>query len=216
MRKLAVAIAAGGASIRLGSPKPFVELGGARLLDYALDYAFNASDEVYLLARDSDLFPPSVFIGGKAPRVIIDDDRGTPPDRIAGSLRRIRSDLVFLMGCDMPFLDPCLPQLLLSRIGDHGAAVPAWRNGYIEPLAAVYSIPMIPEGRGIGSMRDLCGAMDPVFVGMEEAQVPPWTFLNINTREDLSSAERLLKLFLSRRSSCGRSNIPRCPTSRCR
>jgi molybdopterin-guanine dinucleotide biosynthesis protein A len=215
LRKLSVAIAAGGSSVRLGSPKPFVELGGARLLDYALDYAFRASGEVYLLARDPGQLPPSIFVGEDAPRLILDDDRGGLPDRIACSLRKIRGDLVFLMGCDMPFLDPRLPELLLSRIGEHGAAVPAWRNGYIEPLAAIYSIPRLPEGHGICSMRDLCGAMDPVFVSIEDAQMPSWTFLNVNTREDLSIAEGILKLFLSRRSSCGMSNSPRCPTSRC-
>lgn len=215
MKKLAVAIAAGGSSIRLGSPKPFVGLGGKTLLEYALEYAFGISGEVYLLARDPGQFPTHVFDRKRAPRLILDDDLGGFPDRIAGSLRKIQCDLVFLIGCDMPFLDPGLPQLLLSRIGDHGAAVPAWRNGYIEPLAAIYSIPRLPDSRGFGSMVDLCGAIDAVFVDIEEARVPPWTFLNINTREDLSDAERLLRFSLYRRSSCGRLNTHRCPTSRC-
>jgi molybdopterin-guanine dinucleotide biosynthesis protein A len=193
-----------------------VELGGATLLNYALDYAFRIGDEVYLLARDPGKFQPSIFSGGRAPQLIQDEDLGGFPERIACSLRKIRGDLVFLMGCDMPFLDSNLPQLLLSRMGDHGAAVPSWRNGYVEPLAAIYSTERLPDGRGLGSMRELCCAMDPIFVDMEEAQVPPWTFLNINTKEDLAVAETLLKLFLSRRSSCGTLNSLLCPKSRCR
>ncbi len=215
MRKLSVAIAAGGLSTRLGSPKPFVRLGDATLLDYALDYAAGISGEVYLLARDPCQFSLSVLSGGSAPRVIFDGDGWGFPGRIADSLRKIKGDLVFLMGCDMPFLDPSLPELLLSKIGDHGAAVPAWRNGHVEPLAAIYSIPRLPEGTRLSSMRELISAMDPVYVDVEEAHLPFWTFLNINTMEDLSNAERALKLFLSRRSSCGRSNTPRCLTSRC-
>ncbi|MBC7120908.1 MAG: NTP transferase domain-containing protein [Candidatus Methanosuratus sp.] len=58
--------------------------------------------------------------------------------------------MVFLITCDMPFLDPHLPSVLASRIGDHGAAVPAWQNGYIEPLAAPLDL---ATARGTGAQQ---------------------------------------------------------------
>ncbi|MEM2128910.1 MAG: molybdenum cofactor guanylyltransferase [Candidatus Methanomethylicaceae archaeon] len=215
MREPAVAIAAGGSSSRLGTPKPFLRLGDSTLLEYAVEYAFGISDEVYLLARDPARFPPSIFSDGRSPRLILDDDHGGFPDRIVGSLRKTQDDLIFLMGCDTPFLDPRLPFLLLSKIGDHGAAVPAWQNGYLEPLAALYRASALPSRRGIPSMRQLCLNMEPVFVKMEDAGIPSWTFLNINTKEDLLEAELILRSSRSPRSSCGKSSIPRCPKSRC-
>ncbi|MEN3007438.1 MAG: NTP transferase domain-containing protein, partial [Candidatus Methanosuratincola petrocarbonis] len=173
--------------------------GGATLLEYALQYAFGIGDEVYLLARDPAGFPPSIFSDGRSPRLVLDDDHGGFPDRIVGSLRKIQGDLIFLMGCDMPFLDPRLPSVLLSKIGDHGAAVPAWQNGYLEPLAALYRASALPSRHGIPCVRKLCLMMDPVFVRMEDAGIPSWTFLNINTKEDLLQAELILRSSLSPR-----------------
>ncbi|MBC7120907.1 MAG: hypothetical protein H5T33_04920 [Candidatus Methanosuratus sp.] len=79
----------------------------------------------------------------------------------------------------------------------------------------LHSISRLPEAQGLNNMRSLCGAMDPVLVSMEEALIPPWTFLNINTGEDLSKAESTLSLFLSRRSLYVKSSPLRCPMSHC-
>ncbi|MDI9644252.1 MAG: NTP transferase domain-containing protein [Candidatus Verstraetearchaeota archaeon] len=214
MSRLAVAIAVGGSSTRIGSAKPLLRLGGKTLIEWAVEYAYRLSGEVYLLARNScGDFEQNSF-GGRVPERITDADLGTFPDRIAASLKRIPAEHVFLIGCDTPFLDPRLPRFLASRIGGHGAAVPALENGYIEPLAALYSVPRVPCPRGFASMRDLCMAMDPAMVGIGSV-FPSWTFMNINTKEDMLSAESLLKSSLSQHSLCGMLNTPRGQQSCC-
>jgi len=214
LSEIAVAVAAGGSSSRLGSPKPLLDLGGATLLEYALECAYSISSDVYLLLNDAGQVR-RILGAERVPAIVTDPALSTFPDRIAESLRKIPSELVFLMGCDMPFLDPRLPPILASRIEGHGAAVPAWQNRHLEPLSALYRRSALPSRHGIGSMRQLCMVMDPILVAIEGTGVPSWTFLNINTKEDLLKAEAVLRSSQSQRSSCGKSNIPQCPKSSC-
>lgn len=190
---LAVAIAAGGDSRRFGRPKASALLGGAPLLSYSIKFAYEVSDSVYLLLRDRNQI--SNLGISETPVIMYDCRSDSIASRIASSLRRIPEELIFLMGCDMPFLDTRLPGILVSKIGSHGVAVPAWSNGFIEPMAAVYSKSRLPGGssaKRIKSMRDLIAGCDPIFVSIENEGIPPASFFNINSPEDLMRAESAL------------------------
>ena len=192
-RSLAAVIAAGGSSARLGTFKPLAELGGRPLISYALDCASRAAPTVYLLVNS----PPQAerlmrAIGGYRASFIFDRGHLPFPGSLAASLAQVDEEVIFLMGCDTPFLDSRLPRLLLPRMGSCGAAVPVWPNGYAEPMAALYLRSRLPTGGAAPSMRSFLQAMGPTFVKIADLGVDPASFLNVNRPSDLRDAEAKL------------------------
>jgi molybdopterin-guanine dinucleotide biosynthesis protein A len=95
-----------------------------------------------------------------------------------------------MMGCDMPFLDPRLPYLLLEKIGRSGAAIPSWPNGFVEPLTGLYRRSCLPSATVL-SLRELVGVMGAVLIPVYELGLDRESFFNINTPEDFLMAERI-------------------------
>jgi len=127
------AILAGGRATRFGGRdksallvqgRPIVERQLAELSAVTDDIlivgarAFQASDRVRLVA---DIVPGCGPLGG-----------------LHAALTEMRSDRVFLVACDMPYVDGRFAEYLLSLAGDAAAVVPQTDRGY-HPLCAVYT-----------------------------------------------------------------------------
>jgi len=121
--------------------------------------------------------------------IIFDSEHLPFPGSLVGSLAQVDEGTLFLMGCDTPFLDSRLPELLLPRLGSSGAAVPVWPNGYAEPMTALYLKSRLPSGNAIHSMRSLLLTMGASFIKIADLGVDPESFLNINSPSDLREAE---------------------------
>jgi len=102
-------------------------------------------------------------------------------------------------GCDMPFLNPEVVEMLFQRAKGHDAVIHVWENEMLEPLHAVYSTrPMaigtenaIKNGDKI-ALAPIFELKDVVFVDMEDVRaLDPGlrTFININTLEDMELIE---------------------------
>lgn len=193
---IAVVVVAGGASARLGTFKPLATLKGRPLISWTLDIAFEISPSVYLLLKDSEQEPLlRDAMSGRSVKIIIEPSDGTPyPASLSRCLSAVSEDLIFLMGCDTPMLDPRLPGLLQDRMGSSSAAVPVWPNGYIEPLAALYRRSSLPQGAKINNMRELLDVMKAKPVKIEDLGVPPASFFNVNSKEDLELAGIMLQI----------------------
>ena len=127
------AILAGGRATRFGGRdksallvqgRPIVERQLAELSAVTDDIlivgarAFQASDRVPLVA---DIVPGCGPLGG-----------------LHAALTEMRSDRVFLVACDMPYVDGRFAEYLLSLAGDAAVVVPQTDRGY-HPLCAVYT-----------------------------------------------------------------------------
>jgi len=127
------AILAGGRATRFGGRdksallvqgRPIVERQLAELSAVTDDIlivgarAFQASDRVRLVA---DIVPGCGPLGG-----------------LHAALTEMRSDRVFLVACDMPYVDGRFAEYLLSLAGDAAVVVPQTDRGY-HPLCAVYT-----------------------------------------------------------------------------
>jgi len=173
--------------------KPLAQLGGRPLISYALDCASRAATSTYVLLKSqSQADRLQGIISGFSASVILDNITLSFPSSLVWSMRQVSEDMIFLMGCDTPFLDSRLPRLLLSRIGSSGAAVPAWPNGYAEPMMALYLRSRLPLGYAIPNMRSILQAMGACFVKIVDLGLDPESFLNINSPSDLRVAERKL------------------------
>jgi molybdopterin-guanine dinucleotide biosynthesis protein A len=124
------------------------------------------------------------------------DPGGGPKSGIHGALLHARHPRVFVVGSDMPNVDPRLPAILARREGVD-AVVPRWANGWVEPLCALYSrtaLPVIVEqlAEGRYKLSHLHGALDSVtYVEveplMEAGALDPDCFVNINSRKELEA-----------------------------
>ncbi|MCA1960609.1 MAG: molybdenum cofactor guanylyltransferase [Desulfomonile sp.] len=115
-------------------------------------------------------------------------------------LKRCRGDFGFLVGCDMPFLDPAPIRFMTERVNDHDVVIP--RIGeHLEPLHAIYSIRCIPHIEGLLDRGDLkiIDILDQVDV-FEISETDLRCFdenlrfvVNLNTRAELEEARRVFR-----------------------
>ena len=191
------AVLAGGASRRFGSPKWRAPLAGVTLGGRAVLTLSAALERVVVVSSDP--------LAGELGRELwADPEPGQGPlmgllAAVSGAAR-LGLEGAFVLACDLPLVTPALVSRVLSRRCGRDAVVPLGSAGP-EPLCAFYSVAVRPAlesalGSGERSPRRLLqeGAFgwlaldDALAVGGGED-----LFLNVNTREDLARAERVLR-----------------------
>lgn len=189
---IVTAILAGGAGQRIGGAKPDRLLAGNRLLIHALKAARGWGAPTIMVLRD-----PAQISDVLAPVILDNPDIPGPLGGLASALAWAATndaDRVLTLPCDMPFL----PDDLLSRL-DHAltddiAVAVAASGGRLHPICALWrtaALPILVQQAGDGrlSLNGLSEAAGRVIVDWPITQADP--FLNINTLEDLASAEAL-------------------------
>ncbi|NHV59790.1 MAG: molybdenum cofactor guanylyltransferase [Candidatus Verstraetearchaeota archaeon] len=193
--EIATVILAGGRSSRIGSYKPLLKLAGRPLISYAVEVARFTTDSPYILVSSPDQAKTLMNLDCTGKTTFLVDPEGSDgPFSVLASLSRIPEDLIFLMGCDTPFLEPRLPVILHHHLGDSSAVVPMWSNGYLEPLAALYRRKVLSEVRSVRSFRETLAKIGAKTVSIESLGVRPESFFNINTLSDLEEAELMIKI----------------------
>jgi molybdopterin-guanine dinucleotide biosynthesis protein A len=189
-------ILAGGLATRYGGrPKGLVTVGGRRIIDRVAGALREVSDELLLIANDESAGSWQRGVS-HASDVLVGQ----------GSIGGIHAALshagtaVLVVAWDMPFVHPGLLQEL-RRLGEGGnadAAVPESdsRRG-LEPLCAYYApqcVGAIELAIAAGDRR-VVGFFGSVRVARLPADAvsafgdPRWLFMNVNSPEDLASAE---------------------------
>ncbi|MFX1481668.1 MAG: molybdenum cofactor guanylyltransferase [Promethearchaeota archaeon] len=201
MKEVTVAILAGGSSKRFGSEKATAEFLGKPLILHMVDIAQRLSSEFMVVVSDK-LQEEMMRKAIPKVRTVVD-----PPDEsrcaLVGALTAFeytRTPYVLLLPIDSPLASTDLLRTLIEMSPEHGAVVPSWPSGYIEPLHAVYmaehayfhGIRVLEEG--FHRMQNLLDRLKNVlFVSTETLkQFDPNldTFTNLNTPRDLKAAER--------------------------
>jgi len=195
VRDIAVVILAGGRSSRVGSYKPLLKLACRPLISYAIETARFTTESPYIIVSSPDQAKALMHLDCVDKTTILVDPEGSDgPLSAVASLSRIYEDFIFLMGCDTPFLEPCLPIILHHHLGSSSAVVPMWSNGYLEPLAALYRRKVLSTARSSKSFREILVRIGAKTVSIEKLGIRPESFFNINTLSDLKKAELLLKI----------------------
>lgn len=131
-------VLAGGQSSRMKFNKAFAEIGGKSSLQIILDKFRLIFAETIIITNDPELYTDF--------NQRIETDlfpRKGPVAGIHAGLYHASYDTVFVMGCDMPFIDPDLMAFMVEQIGKYQAVVPEL-EGRLQPLAAVYSRSCLP------------------------------------------------------------------------
>jgi len=142
-------ILAGGESQRMGQPKHLLPTSGGTVIGH-------------LIAKLSSLFVETLVVGGGLQLAgegfrTVEDARPEqcPLVGIYSGLCAAKTDLAFVLACDLPFVKPELVQHLLSCAHEADIVVPIV-NGYYEPLCAVYrrtANPVIQETLDQGARK---------------------------------------------------------------
>lgn len=175
--------------------KALLPVGNRTILEQTIEVLTRITDEVIVSVRD--VIQQKLLSGiTQGIDIVIDHYHDVGP--LAGILEGMRAaegEYVFISGCDMPYLDSGVVQLLFDRAQGHDAAIPVWENENLEPLHAVYrASPMAIETEKAILRNDtfvlapIFRLHDVAFVTMEDIRyIDPGlrTFMNINTLEDI-------------------------------
>ena len=201
MKDITVAILAGGSSKRFGSDKALAEFQGRPLISHMLDIARKISTSILVAVSDEEqekTLKPFM----KGAKIVTDPD-GEPKCALTGALtafEHTETTHVILLPIDAPLAAPDLLKVLIQLSPGHGAIVPSWPSGYIEPLHSVYhaehayALGLEVIEKGPCKMSDLLDRIQNVlFVSTEtlkQFDSELNTFVNFNTPKELKDVER--------------------------
>jgi molybdopterin-guanine dinucleotide biosynthesis protein A len=201
MVDVTVAILAGGNSKRFGSEKALASFQGRPLVSHMVDIASRLSSNILVVVSDEQK-KAEIMPYVKSGQVVVD-----PEDSIRCALNgavtafeHAVTEYTLLLPTDAPLAKPGLLKVLIEMSPRHGAVVPSWPSGYIEPLHSVYmtehayyhGLQVIEKG--LYRMNDMLTELQQVLYVSTEAlkqfDVKLETFKNFNTLSDLKTAEK--------------------------
>ncbi len=201
MEKVTVAILAGGTSKRFGSEKAVAEFRGQPLITHMVDVARKLSSEIMIVVSDESQEEKLREVVPNI-RIVVDPPSDTKC-ALVGALTAFEYTLtshVLLLPVDTPLASTELLRMLMRMSPGHGAVVPSWPSGYIEPLHSVYLAEhayfhgLKVMEKDLHKMRDLLDRLQSVlYVSTEtlkQFDSDLSTFTNINTPKDLKGAEK--------------------------
>jgi len=183
-------ILAGGASARMGENKALLEFRGKPLIQHQIELLSPLFKEVIVGANDPAPYAP--FNVRVVPDLLAERCALTGIHALLKGANRPR---VFVVACDMPFLNPALIEKLFAVPGEPDVVVPESDRG-LEPLHAFYGpscIKAIEDSsrRGAWKVSDFYAGVRVERVRILDAD---WRvegrspFLNANTPEEWRSA----------------------------
>jgi molybdopterin-guanine dinucleotide biosynthesis protein A len=200
MKDVTVAILAGGNSKRFGSEKALAIFREQPLISHVLDVARKVTNNILVVVSD-DTQLKKIKSYVKIGRTVMDPE-GSIKCALSGAITAYEhagTEYTLLLPVDTPLARPNLLKMLIEMSPGHGAVVPSWPSGYIEPLHSVYMTEhayyhgLKATGDGLYKMSNMLNHLQNVlYVSTEvlkQFDENLDTFKNFNTVSDLKAAE---------------------------
>jgi molybdopterin-guanine dinucleotide biosynthesis protein A len=204
-------VLAGGKSKRMGMDKRCIVFSGTNLLELSVKRLKAITDEVLVVIGEKENLdlkavpmPPSwIAIPDPDVRFVLDVEKGRGPMfGLFTGLYEMKNLYGLVTPVDVPLLTGEFLNYLKENAIGYDATVPKWKRG-IEPLVAVYSKNLLPiMNEWISKEKYLAPYLFVQKLNLrvrfiEEKEIskfgnPEILFLNINTKEDLEKAKRLI------------------------
>ena len=196
LNMITIVLQAGGKSTRMGTDKALLPFHGIPLIKRLRDRFSDVGEELLVITND--------FSGYQDLAVPLYKD--IIPDRGAlgglyTALSISKNPIVGVIAADLPFANPALMAHLIKTLlaSDADAAIPSTERG-LEPLHAVYrrdtSLPQVKGAidQNLWRMNAWFDQAEILILTPEETRKvtrSKYTFMNLNTLEDLQKAEKL-------------------------
>lgn len=185
---ISAVVLAGGRSTRMGFDKQLLWHKGQSITDYLIGSLGKICTEVLISGGAPELYEK------KNVRVLEDQYRNAGPlGGLHSGLAEAQEELVFLMACDMPYLELPYLKYMFERIKgtDYGACVTS-RGEHLEIFHALYARRALPSltstlQSGAYSFQKWVRQLNALCLGEQEALdlMGDWrAFTNLNTPED--------------------------------
>lgn len=192
-------VLAGGGSRRMGADKCMLDLGGRTLLQRAVDALDAVADEVVTVTGPGRP-PPLVRSPGSLYHAVDSIADGGPLVGILAGLEATSAPVAVAVACDLPFVQPDLLRLLLDRVSEGARFVVPVHEGQPQLLCSAWRGDAAPLLRahveaGDRAVHAMLDALDAELVPPEvwrDADPEGWSFVNVNTPEDLAEARASL------------------------
>jgi len=186
-----VVVLTGGESKRMGADKAGVMLAGKTLLEHVLARVEPLFSEILISVREqrADM---------AYPQIVDDVDERGPMVGIKAALEQVKTDWVFVIACDMPFVSTGLIQYLAELRSQHDAVVP-FVYDRPQPLFGFYHKTCLPlmqarMKQGQRSMIRLLDDLDTCLLSEQQVKmIDPElkSLMSLDSLEDVKNVERL-------------------------
>lgn len=192
---ISIVIQAGGQSSRMGQDKALVPLAGRPMIEHILTRLAGLGGETIITTNK-----PEDYEYLDLPLASDEEPGAGALPGLRTALKAAHGDNVFVLACDMPFVNRLLVEHLLGLASRADVIVPRWQNTY-QTMHAVYArkscLRAVDKALEQGEQRMISfySAVRVRPVPPEEiAEIDPHgrSFFNVNTPEDLAEAERFL------------------------
>jgi molybdopterin-guanine dinucleotide biosynthesis protein A len=200
MTDVTVAILAGGNSKRFGSEKALAKFHEQPLISHMLDIARKTSTKTLVVFSDDaqlEKIKPYVKLGRTA--VDPEDSVKCALSGAVTAFEHAGTEHTLLLPIDTPLALPNLLKVLIEMCPEHGAVVPSWPSGYIEPLHSVYmtehayyhGLKVIERGsyKMSSLLQELRNVLYVSTETLKQFDARLETFKNLNTLGELKAAE---------------------------
>lgn len=195
--KISTAILAGGQSSRMGRNKALLPVGGIPIIERVIARVRDLTQELVIITNMPDIYryldlpmfadvvPGKATLGG-----------------LYTAIQQTGSEHTLVVSCDQPFLNPQLLRYLIDLRHEADVIVPLDHEDYPQSMHAVYSKACLaPIRRRLDEDRlKVIGFFDDVRVRRVSTQEidrfdpSRYSFINVNTPEELAEAEQLARL----------------------
>jgi len=175
--------------------KALMPLAGKPLIEHVLQRVEGLGDELLITTNRPEAF---AYLGV---RLVSDANPGAGPlGGLQTALRAAAGETVLVVACDMPFIELSLVEHMLGLAPEVDVVVPR-PNDLYEPLQAVYArncLPTIEKAIEAGKQRVVSFFPDVRVLTIEDdildrLDARGLSFFNINTLEDFTKAEMMLR-----------------------
>lgn len=184
-------ILAGGEARRAGGREKYLfSYEGKTFIQRLISTLRESVDEIIIVARDESQC--SKF--GDIPDVIVVTDIRKCTGPIGGlhaGINASNGDTLFVVACDMPFVNKDVVKRLFEITDDFDAVIPCWNDEMLEPLHAVYKKKALEDymkSHKSLSMREMVKNIRSCYMNVDNLKdIDPElrTFTNINHLEEL-------------------------------
>lgn len=194
-------ILTGGRAIRMGTAKGSLVLGGDSLVGRVAAALLPVARSVFTVGG-TEQFPGIEHISDRDDIMSENEDgKRSSLLGLSTALQHARTEWIFVVACDMPFVKPELFELIAKRRADGlDAVVPVAANGIPQPLCSLYRVSgcmAAAEHKLAAGQRSLQRLLENVstrlipFEDIRPLAGSQRFFDNLNTPEDLSMAREL-------------------------